>query len=114
MTNNMQLSKQLFLICISTAFIFSCSEKSSEDQAESADCESWDNIRHIEVYYEEGRFAGWPANNGVWIWDDEILVGFVEADHLTTDGFHTYDRESARNRYARSLDGGETWVIEDA
>ncbi len=114
MTNNMQLSKQLFLICISTAFLFSCSEKSAEDQAESADCESWDSIRHIEVFYEEGRFAGWPANNGVWNWGDEILVGFVEADHLTTDGFHTYDRESARNRYARSLDGGETWVIEDA
>jgi len=114
MTNNMQLSKQLFLICISTAFIFSCSEKSAEDQGESADCESWDSIRHIEVFYEEGRFAGWPANNGVWNWGDEILVGFVEADHLTTDGFHTYDRESARNRYARSLDGGETWVIEDA
>ncbi len=71
-------------------------------------------IRHQKVYYKEGRFAGWPANNGIWIWGDEILVGFVEAAHRETDGFHTYDRETARNKYARSTDGGESWSIEDA
>lgn len=71
-------------------------------------------IEHRVVYYEEGRFAGWPANSGIWNWGDEILVGFVEAEFLATDGFHTYNRESARNKYARSLDGGQTWVIEDA
>jgi len=73
-----------------------------------------DGVRHLKVYYQEGRFAGWPANNGIWIWEDEILVGFVEAAHSETEGFHTYDRETARNKYARSLDGGETWTIEDA
>jgi len=73
-----------------------------------------EKIRHLKVYYEKGRFAGWPANNGIWNWGDEILVGFVEAAHRETDGFHTYDRETARNKYARSLDGGETWTIEDA
>lgn len=76
--------------------------------------EHGDGIEHVVVYYEEGRFAGWPANSGIWNWEDEILVGFVEAEFLETDGFHTYNRESARNKYARSLDGGETWVIEDA
>lgn len=71
-------------------------------------------IEHIKIYYEDGRFAAWPANNGVWNWGDEILVGFVEAEHYETEGFHTYNRETARNKYARSLDGGKTWEIEDA
>lgn len=73
-----------------------------------------DGVRHLEVYYQDDRFAGWPANNGIWNWGDEILVGFVEAEHRETEGFHTYNRETARNKYARSLDGGETWSIEDA
>ncbi len=78
----------------------------SSDDAASA-------IQHQKIYYEEGRFAGWPANNGIWIWGNEILVGFIEAAHRDTEGFHTYDRNTARNKYARSLDGGETWTIED-
>src|SRR5690606_7767383 len=46
---------------------------------------------------------------------NEILVGFVEASYNdTTRGLHTYDASSARNKYARSLDGGVTWKIEDA
>ncbi|MDR9366699.1 MAG: sialidase family protein, partial [Balneolaceae bacterium] len=61
----------------------------------------------------EGRFAGWPANNGIWMWGDEIMVGFVEGEFLESAGFHTYNRETARNKYARSLDGGQTWTIED-
>ena len=71
-------------------------------------------IQHLIVYSEVGRFAGWPANNGIWNWGDEILVGFVEAAHYETEGFHTYNRETARNKYARSLNGGITWKIVDA
>ena len=41
-------------------------------------------------------------------------MGFVEANHKSTDGFHTYSQASARHKYARSTDGGETWRIEDA
>lgn len=89
----------------------SCAER--ENNLNISD-ESTKKIQHQIVYYEKGRFAGWPANNGIWIWEDEILVGFVEAAHLETKAFHTYDRETARNKYARSLDGGETWTIEDA
>jgi hypothetical protein len=66
------------------------------------------------VYYEEGRFAGWPANLGIWSWGDEILVGFVEADYQDDGGFHTYDQSTARDKFARSTDGGITWEIEDA
>lgn len=71
-------------------------------------------VEHIKVYYDDGRFAGWPANNGIWNWGDEILVGFVEAEHYETEGFHTYNRETARNKYARSTDGGLTWEIDNA
>lgn len=73
-----------------------------------------ENIRHKTVYYEEGRFAGWPANNGIWSWGDEILVGFVAANYREDAGFHTYVQNTARHKYARSLDGGLTWRIEDA
>lgn len=72
------------------------------------------DIKHDILFFQENRYAGWPANNGIWIWDNEILVGFVEANHKTTDGLHTYDQSSARHKYARSTDGGETWKIEDA
>ena len=48
------------------------------------------------------------------MWNNEILVGFVEAKHADTRGLHTYDSKTARHKYARSLDGGKTWAIEDA
>ena len=32
--------------------------------------------RHVQVYYQPGRFGGWPANHGIWSWGNEILVGF--------------------------------------
>lgn len=72
-----------------------------------------ETIVHGTLYYQDGRFAGWPANHGIWIWENEILVGFVEAEHSDRPG-HTYNPETARNKYARSFDGGETWTITDA
>ncbi len=66
------------------------------------------------VFKEKARFAGWPANNGIWSWGDEILVGLVESDFKETGGMHTSDSNSAKNKYGRSKDGGNTWVIEDA
>lgn len=71
------------------------------------------DIRHTKVFYKEGEFAGWPANHGIWIWGNEILVGFVRAQHQDKKG-HTYNRETARDFYARSLDGGTTWSLEEA
>jgi len=35
-----------------------------------------DDVRHVKVFHQPGRFAGWPANNGIWQWGNEILVGF--------------------------------------
>ncbi len=70
-------------------------------------------IQHVTVFQGAGRFAGWPANNGMWIWGNEILVGFVLADHRQRQG-HTYDEATSHDKYARSGDGGLTWSIEDA
>ena len=71
------------------------------------------SIQHVIVYSEPGRFAGWPANNGVWVWGNEILVGFEQNYFKADDKSHSYDKEQPqRGVLARSLDGGETWKLE--
>lgn len=67
-------------------------------------------MQHVIVYAEEGRFAGWPANNGVWIWGDEILVGFTTGDYVVSSSHNI--GEPYRSWLARSLDGGESWQVE--
>jgi hypothetical protein len=70
---------------------------------------------HVKVYAEPGRFGGWPANHGIWSWDDEILVGF-SAGHFRDygDNRHAIDRERPEEHLlARSKDGGKTWKIEN-
>jgi Neuraminidase (sialidase) len=72
-------------------------------------------VNHVVVSYEKGRFSGWPANHGMWNWGNEILVGFSEGKHKDLgDERHNIDREQPENQmFARSLDGGKTWTIED-
>ena len=70
--------------------------------------------RHVRVYFEKGRFGGWPANHGIWIWGNEILVGFSKGYYKDLGNRHHIDREKPEaHMLARSLDGGETWSIED-
>lgn len=67
------------------------------------------------VFYEPGRFGGWPANNGVWSWGNEILVGFELGYHKSElSGGHAIrnDRPS-KGVLTRSLDGGLTWQLEE-
>jgi hypothetical protein len=92
----------LFLFIISV-ILTSCLKKNEPD------------IHHIKVYFEKGRFGGWPANNGIWIWDNEILVGFARGFHKDLGPeMHNIDREKPEDHmFARSLDGGETWTTED-
>ncbi|UCG58556.1 MAG: exo-alpha-sialidase, partial [Phycisphaerales bacterium] len=75
------------------------------------------DVRHLKVFYEKGRFAGWPANNDIWQWDNEILVGF-SLGHLAPsakEGLHQIDPTRPRSTMlARSLDGGETWHVSEA
>ncbi|MBL8173830.1 MAG: exo-alpha-sialidase [Bryobacterales bacterium] len=69
--------------------------------------------RHITVYEKPGRFAGWPANHGIWIWGNEILVGFDAAPFVYRVDSHAISKQHEVDQLlARSLDGGETWTIE--
>ena len=74
-----------------------------------------ENIKHIKVYYEPGMYGGWPANNGIWIWGNEILAGFSKGFYKDLGPErHNMDREKPElHLLARSLDGGETWNVED-
>jgi hypothetical protein len=71
-------------------------------------------LRHVTVFHEEGRFAGWPANHGAWVWGDEIVVGFEAGSfRVNPQGMHAIDyNQPAQHLLARSLDGGETWRLE--
>jgi len=70
--------------------------------------------QHVTVYLEKGRFGGWPANHGIWIWGNEILVGFSRGYYKDLGPErHNIDREKPEEHVlARSLDGGETWTLE--
>lgn len=69
--------------------------------------------RHLVVYEQPGRFAGWPANHGLWSWGKEILVGFDAAPFVFREEGHAISREhEVEQLLARSRDGGETWTIE--
>ncbi len=77
------------------------------------------SMENIIVALEEGKFHGWPANNGVWAWDDgqEILVGFSYGRFVEQKGHNiegrSEDAEGILSRLARSTDGGRTWMVED-
>ena len=69
---------------------------------------------HSIVYKEKGRFAGWPANHGIWSWGEEVLVGFSRGDYKNLGNRHHIDRDKPEQHLlARSLDGGKNWTIED-
>jgi hypothetical protein len=94
------------LACATAAFPWS--------EAAAREKRAADARRHLVVYRQPGHFAAWPANNGVWTWGDEILVGFTLGYYKANDESHSIDRERpARAVLARSLDGGETWKLED-
>ena len=63
----------------------------------------------VDVYKQPGRFAGWPANYGIWSWENEILVGFEAGYfHMRQPGEHEHSIEYKRTSehlLARSLDG---------
>jgi hypothetical protein len=70
-------------------------------------------IRNLIVYREPGRFCGWPANHGVWVWGDEILLGFERVHYQVSEQEHSIRHDlPSELRFARSLDGGETWRLD--
>ena len=71
-------------------------------------------LEQIEVYREPGRFAGWPANYGIWSWGNEIVLSFTLGYIDVSGGFHARDRTRPFvTKQARSLDGGRTWEVDD-
>ena len=108
--DNLRRTLQSFAVLVPLMALSS----SALGRAEANDRSDDRGVQHGIVYFEEGRYGGWPANHGMWSWDDEVLVGFVAASYRETRGFHTYDPATARSHYARSGDGGLTWTIEDA
>jgi len=72
------------------------------------------NVEHVEVYREPGRFAGWPANYGIWSWGNEIVLSFTLGHIDVAGGFHARDKtQPFVTQQARSLDGGRTWTVGD-
>jgi hypothetical protein len=69
---------------------------------------------HRVVFSEEKTFAGWPANVGLWVWDEgkEAVVGFITGPYQLRNGHNI--QEPYTNRLARTLDGGKTWTVEKA
>lgn len=69
------------------------------------------SVEHTTVYHRDNQFAGWPANEGMWSWGDEILVGFNVAQFEERGDKHSFvGRQQAA--FSRSLDGGRTWMLE--
>lgn len=80
----------------------------------SVETQAADTMKQVTVFKEDGRFGGWPANFGIWSWDNEILVGFARGWYKNLGNRHHIDRDRPEEHlFARSLDGGETWVIEN-
>ena len=72
-------------------------------------------MKHIIVAREEGRFLGWPANDGVWSWADEIVVGYTNgAYEFKEQGHRISGEQPSFPALSRSRDGGESWQREEA
>ena len=62
-------------------------------------------IENVIVYKEAGRFGGWPANNGIWSWGNEIVAGFKLGYFKNNTQGHAIDLQKPSSlRFARSLD----------
>lgn len=72
------------------------------------------NPIHIDAYWETGKFAGWPANHGMWAFGDEIVVGYTLGTLETRDipGHKISKDEPSYTRQSRSTNGGLTWSFE--
>lgn len=70
-------------------------------------------FEHTIAAVQKDYFHGWPANNGVWVWGNEILVGFTQVEYANADGHNIKEGAPFKSLLARSKDGGKTWVMFD-
>jgi hypothetical protein len=73
------------------------------------------SMKHVDIYKEPGRFGGWPAGYSAnqWMWGNEIMVSFRRGYYKHSPTTHNVDWSKPSRRWqARSLDGGETWTLE--
>ena len=71
-------------------------------------------MNHINIFRDPTRYAGWPANYGLWAWGNEVVAVFTVGTPLMGAGLHTRSRaEPFSTVQARSLDGGQNWSVEN-
>ena len=101
--------------CGSIIGLLACAAISNLFISDDLHADNTERIKHVTVYREKLRFGGWPANHGIWSWGNEILVGFSRGHYKDLGpNRHAIDRERPEEHlFARSLDGGETWSIEN-
>ncbi|MEX2564923.1 MAG: sialidase family protein [Cyclobacteriaceae bacterium] len=91
-------SSTFFILISSTILLISCDQDHEPKLVE-----------HTIVHQENGYFMGWPANNGVWIWDDgEIMTGFTRGAYVENEESHNVE-SPYYNWLSKSADGGHTW-----
>ncbi|MBQ4337816.1 MAG: exo-alpha-sialidase [Clostridia bacterium] len=70
-------------------------------------------VKHITVAFDEPSFFGWPANHGIWIFDDELLVGFEKGiHHYNGPDVHALDRTIPTIRMFARFRPETGWVHE--
>lgn len=70
-------------------------------------------VTHITVAFDEPSFFGWPANHGIWKFDDELLVGFEKGiHHYNGPDVHALDRTIPTIRMFARFKPETGWVHE--
>ena len=70
-------------------------------------------VTHITVAFDEPSFFGWPANHGIWKFDDELLVGFEKGiHHYNGPDVHALDRTIPTIRMFARFRPETGWVHE--
>ncbi len=70
-------------------------------------------MKRSTIYHDPTKFAGWPANAGLFCWENEILAAFHVGEYLDKPTGHKIDEQKPITiGLARSLDGGDSWQVE--
>ena len=71
----------------------------------STDAQTVKGAKNGIVYQEKDKFGGWPANNGVWSWDNgkEILVGYTYGNFVEVPGHNIEGHNDTFKNYKSRL-----------